>query len=57
MTIDEVIKDSATHFFRRKEDATDVVVNALAYTFKMVTGKDASDKLRDELFQAVRFHL
>lgn len=50
-------KDSRRRYQQKVDAATDELVDALCQTYARVTGRVADDRMRDELWQAVRFDL
>lgn len=52
----EQVQRAQREYNRIQDSAIDVLVDALCDTIQQVTGRKPSDRLRDELFQAVRFN-
>ena len=57
MTDEQIAAENEKECRRTKERLAELVVDALAATFKRVTMKNASDRLREELYDAIRFEV
>lgn len=53
MSDDMVFRNEAAQYRSARERADDIVVNAMLYTYQKVTGLSASDKLREQIMDAV----
>lgn len=51
----ETMKRVKRNYHQAHDAVVDVVLDALCTTYKEVTGKEAGDRLREELYQAIRF--
>jgi hypothetical protein len=49
------LKRFKTEYYHRHEGVTETVVDALCVTYEQVTGKRASESIREGIYQAVRF--
>ena len=47
--------DHKTDYYRQHEVLIDILVDGLLTKYEEITGKKPTDKLREELYQAVRF--
>jgi hypothetical protein len=57
MTDEQIAAAAERECRKAKEHLAELVADALAAAFKRATMKDASDRLREELFNAVRFEV
>jgi len=48
-------EDLRREYHRHREGETDTLVAAFAMIYEQITGKQVSDRLREQLYQAVRF--
>lgn len=57
MPLSDKYKLDRARYHRAQDEKADALVSALCDTYTTITGRPASDRLRDELYQAVRFEL
>jgi len=50
------LKRTAQQYHRAAEVAEQIVADALCDTFRQITGKAPSDRMREAIFDAVRFN-
>lgn len=55
MDADE-LKRTAKRYHQAAEAAEDIVTDALCATYKHITGKEPSDRMRESIFDAIRFN-
>lgn len=50
------LKRQAICYHDTRDRANEILVEALCHTFHLITGKEATDRIREAFFEAVRFH-
>lgn len=51
------IERAKTAYYRASEEVEWIVTDALCATYKKVTGKPVTDRIREALFDAIRFQV
>jgi len=55
VNLEEYRKRASSDYHKAADATADIVVEALCMTYHFITGKKASDQMRDAFYYAVRF--
>jgi hypothetical protein len=55
MTSAQILSQYEKDYHKAREKAVEILADAMCEVYKMLTGAHASDKLREALYEAVRF--
>jgi len=54
MTQDQILEDLSKKYYKKRDEADDVLIDAMDCAYKALVGAFMSDKLREAVWQALR---